>query len=427
MNIVLLYNLINIIFFPLYIILILVRLIKGKENFKSLKSRLGIYKTRKKKSQLIWIHAGSVGESIIAIHLIEELKKKYQDFVFLVTTGTLSSAHLIMEWLPKDVYHEFKPVDNIFIVNKFYKYWQPNLGIFIESDIWPTLVSSSVKRCRLLLLNARLSNKSFWYWKSFPKTFRSLINFFSYIAVQSKIDLEKYHFFRCPKVENLGNLKFSNKKLRSNKKKLFHLKKIFGTKRIFVASSTHEMDEVALLEMIYDLKNQKIDNFYPIIILRHPERGAKVSIVCKRMGLKHTLRSSKIEHNILEDDLYIVDSFGELGLFYTLSEIVFIGGSFETGGNLGGHNLIEPAYFDNVIIVGPNMTNFQNITEKMIANRACIQIRNAQELKNQILFLFNKSSACIRKDYKDNAKKYIKSKEKIFINYLKQIDKFIND
>ncbi len=427
MNIILLYNLLNIILFPLYIILLLVRLFKGRENFTSLKSRFAIYKQKRRKKKIIWVHAASVGESMIAITLVNELKKKYQTLDFLVTTGTLSSAIIINKWLPNGVYHEFTPVDNFFIVRRFYKYWQPILGIFIESDIWPTLVSCSARKCKLLLLNARLSDRSFQNWQNFPKIFQLLTHFFSYIAVQSKVDLKKYQSLGCHNVENLGNIKFANKKLQINEQELGSLKKLFKNKKIFVASSTHEEDESVLLDVICQFKEQKIDKFYPIIILRHPERAAEVRLICERMGLKHSLRSSGIESNILENDLYIVDSFGELGLFYSLSDITFIGGSFKIGSNIAGHNLLEPAYFDNLIIVGPNMSNFQNITDEMISNKACIQISNAAELKNQILFFLDSKNLATSKEYRANAKNYVKSREQIFVNYLKQIDIFFND
>jgi 3-deoxy-D-manno-octulosonic-acid transferase len=427
MNIILLYNLVNIILFPFYIILLLVRLLKDKENFVSFKSRFGIYKTKPKSSQLIWIHAASVGESMIAINLVNELKKIYQEVEFLVTTGTLSSANIVNKWLPAGVYHEFTPIDNFFIVRRFYKYWQPKLGIFIESDIWPTLVSSSAKKCKLLLLNARLSDKSFNKWQKFPKIFQLLTNFFSYITVQSKIDLKKYHSLGCNNVENLGNIKFANKKLQVNEEELAPFKKIFSGKKVFVASSTHKMDESILLDIISQFKEEKINKIYPIIILRHPERVNEITLFCKKIGLKYSLRSSKIKHNILEDDLYIVDSFGELGLFYSISDISFIGGSFEIGNRLGGHNLLEPAYFDNVIIVGPNMTNFQNITNEMISDKACVQVSNTEELKNQILFFLDEKNINISKEYINNARKYVENREKIFVNYLKQICRFFND
>ena len=427
MNIFSLYNLANIILFPFYIVLLLVRVVKGKENLKSLKSRFAIYTAKRKKKKLIWVHAASVGESIIAMNLVNELKKKYKDLDFLVTTGTLSSANIINKWLPAGVYHEFTPLDNLFVVRRFYKYWQPDLGIFIESDIWPTLVSCSAQKCKLLLLNARLSDKSFQNWQKFPKIFKLLTDFFSYIAVQSQIDLEKYQSLGCYNAENLGNLKFSNKELQVNTKELARLEKLFSGRKIFVASSTHEEDESVLLDVICQFKEKKLHNFYPIIILRHPERAAQVSLVCSKLGLTHSLRSSKIDHNILENDLYIVDSFGELGLFYSLSDITFIGGSFKIDSHVGGHNLLEPAYFDNVIILGPNMSNFQNITDEMIENKACIQIHDSEELKNQILFFLEAKNQKIGQEYADNAKKYVKTREEILANYLKRIDIFFDD
>ncbi len=428
MIIISLYNLANIILFPFYVIMLLWRIIRGKENFKSLKSRFSFYSSKKTiAKKLIWVHAASVGESMIAMNLVDKLKKKYQSIDFLVTTGTLSSATIINKWLPPGVYHEFTPLDNFFVVMRFYRYWQPQLGIFIESDIWPALISSPARECKLILLNARLSDKSFRNWKKIPKIFNSLINYFSYVAVQSKIDLEKYQFLGCSNIENLGNLKFANKALQVDKKELNYLKKLFAGKRIFVASSTHKEDESILLNIIYQFKERKLANFYPVIILRHPERAAQVGLACSKLGLKHSIRSTKLGHNILEDDVYIVDSFGELGLFYSLSDVTFIGGSFKIKSHIAGHNLLEPAYFDNVIILGPNMSNFQNVTDEMIANKACIQISNAEALKEQILFFFDDRNLEAKQEYAKNAKKYVKSREKILANYLKQIDIYFND
>ena len=156
-----LYHLLAVIFFHFYIIILLARTLKGKENINSLKSRFAIYNQKRKKEKLIWVHAASVGESIIAINLVDQLRNKYGNADFLITTGTLSSANLINQWLPIGVYHEFTPLDNIFTIRRFYKYWQPTLGIFVESDIWPVLVTFGAKKCKLILLNGRLSNKSF--------------------------------------------------------------------------------------------------------------------------------------------------------------------------------------------------------------------------------------------------------------------------
>jgi len=427
MSIILLYSLLAVILFPFYIMILLVRAIKGKENIKSIISRLTFYSTKRNKEELIWIHAASVGESMIAINLVDQLKKKYQNADFLITTGTLSSANLINKWLSTGVYHEFTPLDNILTVRRFYKYWQPTLGIFVESDIWPVLVTFGAKKCKLILLNGRLSDKSFKIWQKFPKIFKVLTDSFSYVGVQSMADLEKYQSLGCDKAENLGNIKFANKELEADSKELTSLQELFKGRKIFVAASTHEEDESVLLDIICQFKKEKIDKFLPIIILRHPERAIDVASVCNKLGLRYSLRSDKTKNDIFKNDLYIVNSFDELGLFYSLAGITFIGGSFKVRSRIAGHNLLEPAHFGNVIIVGPNMSNFQNITDEMLENKACIQVNSSEELKNQILFFLADKNQKVCQEYSGNAKKYVQSKQKILTNYLQQIDIFFND
>ncbi len=427
MSIILLYSLLTVILVPFYIMILLVRAIKGKENIKSIISRLTLYSTKRNKEKLIWIHAASVGESMIAINLVDQLKKKYQNADFLITTGTLSSANLINKWLPTGVYHEFTPLDNILTVRRFYKYWQPTLGIFVESDIWPVLVTFGAKKCKLILLNGRLSDKSFKIWQKFPKIFKILTDSFSYVAVQSTADLEKYQSLGCDKAENLCNIKFANKELVVDSKELTFLEELFKGRKIFVAASTHEEDESVLLDIICQFKKEKIDKFLPIIILRHPERAIDIVSICNKLGLRYSLRSDKTKNDFFKNDLYIVNSFDELGLFYSLADITFIGGSFKVKSRVAGHNLLEPAHFGNVIIVGPNMSNFQNITDEMLENKACIQVNSSEELKNRILFFLADKNQKICQEYSGNAKKYVQSKQKILTNYLQQIDIFFND
>lgn len=400
------------------------RFVRGKENLGSIKSRFGIYIRKKKKDSLgvetIWIHAASVGESMIAITLVNHLKKSHPDARFLITTGTLSSASIIKKWLPWNVYHEFTPIDNSLIVRNFYKYWQPKLGIFIESELWPSLVSGSHNRCKLLLLNARLSDQSFKNWQKFPSIFQMLAGFFSCIATQSDSDFKKYRTLlglHADKIRiiNLGNLKFTNQELVVSKPELSKFQDILKDKKVFVASSTHKEDEKVILEVC-----ARIKNIYPIIILRHPERAKEVSLECDRLGLKYSLRS-KNQILSLSNDLYIVDTLGELGLFYSLSDITFVGGSFKRG----GHNLLEPAYFDNVIILGPDMSNWQNIANDMTRNRCAMQINNADELADQISYFCNPRNNNIIKKYNSNAKKYVHNKEEILNSYLEEINKFL--
>ncbi len=413
------YNLLSTVLLPCYIVILLFRLVKGKENLQAIKSRFGFYKNQKPPAgkNLIWLHAASVGESMIAITLVKELRKRHSTIDFLVTTGTLSSAAIIKKSLFSLAKHEFTPVDNWLIIKRFHSYWQPNIGIFIESELWPALSIVSSRNCKLLLLNARLSDKSFYNWQKLPYLFKKIIKSFSLIAAQSNIDFKKYQKLNCNNLINIGNLKFVNQELKINKEELRLLRNIFATKTVFVASSTHIEDEEIILKIIKRLKALEL-NIYPVIILRHPERRQELASNCQKLHLTYSFRSeNKIPD--LNKNLHIVDSFGELGIFYSLSEVVFIGGSFKRG----GHNLLEPAYFNNVIIIGPNMSNFQNIADEMIKKKAAIQIIDAANLEEKIIFFIDKNHAYIAKEYKKNAIKYVDNREQILTTYLEQIEK----
>ena len=413
------YNFVNLLLLPVYFLFLIVRVLKQKDNTKSIIQRLCICPALRPKGKLIWIHAASVGESMIAITLVKALKKIHKKTNFLVTTGTLSSAQILEKWLPKGVQHQYTPLDNIIIVRKFLSHWNADLGIFIESEFWPCLISESAKRFDLLLVNARLSNKSYNRWIAQKRIFQSLVNKFKTVVVQSKDDLDKYRKLGYNKAKNLGNLKFANKELEVDKRKLDALYKALGNKKIFVASSTHKEDEEATLNVIQQLKQAKI-NYYPIIILRHPERRNEIKNQCIKLNLKFSIRSDNATPSI-NDDLYIVDSFGELGLFYSLASIVFVGGSFKRG----GHNLLEPSYFDNVIILGPDMSNFQNIADDMISQEAATQVQNSSELANKIRFFLDSKRHKDVAKLSTNARNFVDNRIKVLDNYISEIDKFI--
>lgn len=413
------YNLINLILFPVYFLVLIVRMIKKKDNVQSITQRLGGAMVVRPAGQLIWMHAASVGESMVAITLVRALNKLHPRSNYLITTGTLSSADILARWLPANAQHQFIPIDNLIIVKKFIAHWRPDLGIFIESEFWPCLISESAKKFDLVLVNARLSDKSYARWQKRRVLFQNIVNNFKNVIVQSKSDLEKYQNLGCNRVLNLGNLKFANKELEVDKGKLQKLQKIFFNKRIFVASSTHREDEEVTLSIIQDFKQKNID-YYPIIVLRHPERRDEISRQCVKLGLKFSLRSGGNLPS-LEDDLYIVDSFGELGVFYSLAFISFIGGSFKHG----GHNLVEPAYFDNIIIFGPDMSNFQNIADDMISSKAALQINNSVELADRIEFFLDKKNNKKASEFSKNARNFVDNREETLANYIEEIEKFL--
>lgn len=414
-----LYNIINLILYPIYCLILFARILKKKDNVKSCIQRLGVIEVKRPKGKLIWMHAASVGESMVAVTLTKALNNLYPDMNFLITTGTLSSAKILETSLPGNAMHQFVPLDNIIIVKRFLSHWKPNLGIFIESEFWPCLVRESAKKFNIIVVNARLSDKSFNRWMNRKQLFNKIISYFKLVATQSVTDLKKYQALGCEKAINLGNLKFANKELEVDKNQLKELKNIFQDKQIFVASSTHVEDEEVTLQIIKDFKKAKID-YYPIIVLRHPERRNEISKKCRNLGLSFSLRS---QNNLpsFEDDLYIVDTFGELGLFYSLSHITFIGGSFKRG----GHNLVEPAYFDNIIILGPDMSNFQNIATEMIQGKCAIQISDKADLAQKILFFLDKNNKVKSQQLIDNARKFVDNREETLDHYLKEIKKFL--
>ena len=413
------YNFINFILFPVYFFILLVRFIKKKDNIHSITQRLGGDMPARPVGRLIWMHAASVGESMVAITLVRELSKRHSNTNYLITTGTLSSAEILTKWLPDNAIHQFTPIDNLLVVQKFINHWKPDLGIFIESELWPCLIHTAASKFNLILVNARLSDKSYIRWQGHKEIFQQIVSNFKNIIVQSKSDLEKYQNLGCKKVLNLGNLKFANKELEVDKKKLQELQLILKKKKIFVASSTHQEDENVTLSIIKDLKQKNI-NYYPIIILRHPERRDELAKRCVELGLSFSVRSEG-DMPSLEKDLYIVDSFGELGLFYSLAFMSFIGGSFKHG----GHNLMEPAYFDNIIILGPDMSNFQNIADDMLSSKAALQVNNAQELAENIKFFFDKKHNQKAKEFSKNARNFVLNREEILINYTQEIGKFL--
>lgn len=419
MILIYIYNVINILLLPLYMVLIFIRIIKAKDNWISFKQRLGFTCAQRLPGKLLWIHAASVGESMIAITLIRALSVSYPKYNFLVTTGTLSSAQILEKSLPQNATHQFTPIDNFLVVRKFLNHWKPDLGIFIESELWPCLITEASNKCNLMLVNARLSDKSYKRWQSKKWLFKLIIDSFKKIIVQSKTDLYKYQQLGCSNPINLGNLKFVNKELAVNKQTLLSLKNLFGNKKIFVAASTHKEDEDVTLQIITNFKQAKI-NYFPIIVLRHPERRDELASQCYKLGLKFSIRSSR-QLALLDNDLFIVDSFGELGLFYSLAFIVFVGGSFKRG----GHNLVEPAYFDNIILLGPDMSNFQNIAEEMIEKQSAIQIHNAEELALKVKFFLNEDNVIEADKYRRNAFEFVSDRRETLNNYLREIGRFL--
>lgn len=420
-----LYYIISFLLLPVYGVLLILRMIAGKEDAHSIRERFAIGKkyVEVKDGILVWLHAASVGESMIALTLIENINalffNKAGSIRFLVTSTTISSAKILQQKLPQNAIHQFVPVDNIIFVRKFFKDWKPDLGILIESELWPCLIYEGKNYCKLLLLNARISDKSFKYWKIFSKFFQLVVSNFSEIITQSSTDFTKYTQLGVTNINNLGNIKFAHKKLPVNAKELAILSKHLINRKIIVFASTHLEDENVILNVIKPIKQQYSESYF-ILIPRHPERKEEIKKACQILNLSCSVRSEK-NIPVLTDDLYIVDRFGELGLFFSFADISFIGGSFKQG----GHNILEPAHFSNCIIFGPDMSNVANTASDMLGSKAAIQIRNESELLNQIEYFLSKKGAMEVKIYQTNALAFIGRNQQILSDYLAVIKKYL--
>ncbi|MCZ6903475.1 MAG: lipid IV(A) 3-deoxy-D-manno-octulosonic acid transferase, partial [Rickettsia endosymbiont of Ixodes persulcatus] len=361
----------------------------------------------------------SVGESMAALTLIHNISKRHPDVRFLVTSWTKASAKILSTKLPKIATHQFLPIDNIIFTRKFLRNWQPNLGIFIESELWPYAINEGAKQCKLLLVNARISDKSFKAWQKRKNFFQLILKNFSKIIVQSERDLQKFNKLGVSDVINLGNIKFANEKLPVNQEELSKLSSYLNNRRVVVFANTHLEDEEIILPIIKSLKEQFLD-CYVILIPRHPERVKSIIDNCKSHNLSATAKSQN-DLPVLSDDLYIVDRFDEMGLFFSVATISFIGGSFKQG----GHNILEAAYFSNCIIFGPDMSKNTDIAKGVLQHKAAIQIKNGEDLLIKLKYLFRSNNSLELKIYRENALKFVENNQKVLYEYLKVITQFL--
>ena len=413
---ILVYKYLGILLIPLIKLNIIFRIRNNKEIKKRHKERFGLPSKKKPSKKLIWIHAASVGEFKSADILINHLHKKY---TVLITTTTLSAAKYAEKHYENKIIHQFAPLDISFWIKKFLIFWNPCLVIWIESDIWP-ITMNEIKEFNIksLLVNVRMSPKSFNRWLKLPFFYKKITDCFSEIYAQSEFDKKRISLLTKRKIKFIGNLKLSNLKkniLRDAKKNIFSKKKLL----IITFASTHEGEEEKILPVIKKLFNKFNNNLGVIIAPRHPERFLNIISLCQKFNLKSKLENSK-EKN--DKDILIVNSFGNLPRYFENSDIVFLGGSLIYK---GGHNPIEPALHNCAIITGPHIYNWENIYKDMLNNKACLKIETTKELEKKIKDLLNNNESLNK--IKKNA--YTFSQKKFFNNQIlfDEIEKQLNN
>ncbi len=394
------------------------RKLNGKEDPVRFQERLGNASIQRPQGQLIWIHAASVGESISVLPLIEKLGTKYTNANFLITTGTVTSAKLIATRMPPRTIHQFVPVDRLLYVRRFLKHWQPDLALWVESELWPSLVTEVAKICPLILINGRMSEGSFGKWQKYGGFIKQLLSSFSLCLAQSQPDADRLIALGAGNVKYAGNIKYDAPPLQADNKKLAEISAMIGSRPVWVAASTHKGEELIIANVHKQLK-VTYPNLLTIIIPRHPTRGEEVFNEVVNIGLEAALRSH--EDKIADKtEIYIADTMGELGIFYRLAKIVFIGGSLVEH---GGQNPLEPARLGCVIIVGAHTFNFTEIKREFTEKNAIITVNNQEELQTEIATLFenNERTESLIK----NALELVQEKNNILDNIIGEIAIFV--
>jgi len=340
---------------PLAPTLLARRLKRGKEDPARLDERYGASRIARPRGPLVWVHGASVGELLAVGPLVERIRSK--DFAVLCTSGTVSSAQVAVQRFPKTVIHQFVPIDAPRFVERFFDHWKPDLALFVESDLWPNLIITAKERnVPLILVNGRVSERSFNRWRIVPSTIGSLLRRFDLCLAQSAGHAARYRDLGAPRITTTGNLKLDVPEPPADAAALAALRAAVGDRPIIAAASTHAGEETALIEAHRRLRNT-FPRLLTIIVPRHPDRGPGIVEIANAAGLSTTLRSRDAQPD-RDDDIYVVDTMGELGLVYRVAPIVFVGGSLASH---GGQNPIEPIKLGAAILHGPHVWNFSEI------------------------------------------------------------------
>ncbi len=356
------------------------RLANGKEDQARFNERVGRPKMQRPEGKLIWLHGASVGESISMLPLIQKILDTYPDAHVMVTTGTVTSADVMSKRLPERAFHQFIPIDNPFFTTRFIKHWQPNVALWFESELWPAMLSSiKRKNIPLILINGRISNKSFKRWQQFDFICKELLSCFTFCLGQSEEDAYRLQVLGAPNSICLGNLKYAGLPLPIDEKKRDEITKQIGKRTFWLASSTHNDEELRIAKVHKRLK-EKFPDLLTLIAPRHPQRGAEIKEAIEKIGLKASLRSEN-EKITGTTDIYIANTIGEMGIWYDIAKLVFIGGSLIPH---GGQNFIEPSRVRDAVVVGPHMHNFTDAMNRAKKADAIIQVTDTEELQDVV-------------------------------------------
>ena len=376
-------------------LIILFRVLKKKEDPKRFKEKYCSFSKKKLKGNLVWFHGASVGEILSIIPVIERLENDREIKQILVTSNTLSSSKVLLNLKLKKTIHQFFPMDTIYHTNKFLRYWDPTIAIFIDSEIWPNMIFNIKKRpIPLILLNARITKKSYLRWMKFHNFAKRLFENFD-ICLTSNLKSKKYlEELGAKKIKFIGNIKFSQMEVDENNINN-SLKKQLLSRKIWCASSTHDKEE-KICGIVNSKLKKKYKNILTVIIPRHINRIPDIINEMQKLKLKVQLDSSKGTIN-KDTDIYLVNSYGKTKSYFKVCKTVFLGGSMIKH---GGQNPLEAVKYGCKVLHGPNVWNFDEIYKLLDDYGSSTKINNLDELTKNIDKSFGNKNVSMKIKYK---------------------------
>lgn len=368
---------------PLVPLLLSWRTRRGKEDPAHRSERYGIATVPRPEGFLCWLHAASVGETNAALPLIEAICKRWPQVRILLTTGTVTSAKLARERLPDGAIHQYVPLDGQDHVRRFLAHWRPNLGLLMESEIWPNLLLEAHRQeVPLVLINGRMSDRSYRRWRRLKGLSRPLFSSFDLVLAQNTHLARNFARLGAPKALAVGNLKADAPAPPSDLTGKAELAAALEGRTVFLAASTHAGEEEAIAAAHISIR-KTVPDLLTIIVPRHPERGPTLAKALETATLKTALRSQGALPGP-ETDIYIADTIGELGMFYALAPVAFIGGSLVQH---GGQNPVEAIKLGAAVLTGPSWWNFADSYSQLIKAGGCHQVEDATGLAKQAVSL----------------------------------------
>jgi len=346
----------------------------GKEDWARLNERLGVSGKARPNGRLVWVHGASVGESLSALPLIEKL---LENATVLVTSGTVTSAAMMSQRLPKGALHQFVPLDTPSAVARFLDHWRPDAGLFVESDLWPNLILGAKARgVKLALVNARISARSAERWGWAKKSVAALLASFDMVLAQDDEGAERFRKLGARNVEVVGSLKADAPLLPVDEDALAQLRQAIGPRPVLLGAQTHPGEDETLLPA-HDLLRARFPDLLTILVPRHTVRGADLEMLCGARACKRRSTGGQISP---QTSVYIADTMGEMGLFYRLAPFCFLGGTLVP---LGGHNVLEPAALHCAVLAGPHTNSAPRAYEAVLQAQGFGRIASSSDIARE--------------------------------------------